>query len=68
MGITRMYKIIDPTDEANYFYLVVRDYIDDTIEEFKNGNLDREQLLNTLSRNDIPYDIVYPEDYEEIEG
>lgn len=68
MGIIRIYKIVDPNDEDNHFYLIVKAYVDDTIEEFKNGTLDREQLLNTLSNNDIPYDIVYPEDFEIVEG
>ena len=68
MGIIRIYKIVDPNDEDNHFYLIVRAYVDDIIEEFKTGILDREQLLNKLSQNDIPYDITYPEDFEVIEG
>lgn len=68
MGIIKLYKIMDAGDEENYFYLVVRTYIDDIMCQFSAGLLDREQLLDILSKNDIPYDIIYPEDYEEVYG
>lgn len=68
MGIHRLYKIVDATDEENQFYLYTTENIGDIMDQFANGILNREQLLDTLSRNDIPYSIIYPEDFEVIEG
>lgn len=68
MGIHRIYKIVDRDDEENHFYLYTTENISDIIDAFAAGLLDREQLLNKLSMNDIPYSIVYPEDFEVIEG
>ena len=68
MGIHKIYKIVDREDEDNHFYLYTTEYIEDIMEAFATGLLDREQLFNKLSENDIPYSIVYPEDFEVIEG
>jgi hypothetical protein len=65
--MNRIYKVINYNDEENHFYIFTQDdEVADIMEEFSKGFISRGQLMEMLRGKE--YEIVWPEDFEEIEG
>lgn len=69
IGIDKIYKIIDPENQENYIYIVTHENeVIDIINEFSRGFMDRMQLMKLLRNRNYNYSIIWPEDFEIIEG